>query len=177
MPAFQQTKTEFRQEIINDYLQQHPDQVDWTVDDIASWAILNGRWAPTFKSAIKLCAAELADAARVEYTTDPQGRRIRTKHPRREYQIVDGRRKQLVFWEDIHNATPQHMQISLQQRRTGIVADCAQLKRDTDSYNDNNAHGAHIQLSLDFRDDMLELEAPEDYPDSDPDSDDDGDGD
>lgn len=176
MPVHHQSATEFKQEIINDYLQQHPDQQDWTMEDVASWAILNERWSPTFRSAIKLCASELADAARVDYTTDAQGRRIRTKHPRREYRMIDGKQKQLVFWEDIHNASPQHMQVSLQQRRSGIVADCAQLKRDSDSYNDNNPHGAHIQMTFDFTDDMLELEAPEVYPDSDDQSEDEAEG-
>jgi hypothetical protein len=175
MPAIHQSKTEFRQAIYNDYLAAHPDIHEFQFADVAMWAIMNDRWAPTLKSAVKICAAELADAARVEYSTDPQNRRIRTKHPRREYRIIDGRQKQLVFWEDIRNATPEHMQVSLQQRRQGIVSDCAQLKRDSDSYNENNPTGAHIQMEFDFTQDMLELEAPESYPDQPEDVDDDDD--
>lgn len=48
------------------------------------------------------------------------------------------------------------------------VGDLRQLKTDQDSYNDNNAHGARIQLSFDFREDLTELEHPTEYPDSPP---------
>jgi hypothetical protein len=58
------------------------------------------------------------------------------------------------------------MRISLQQRRNGILAVCASTKRDTDSYNENNVHGAHIQMSFDFTLDLLELEASDEYPES-----------
>ncbi len=43
--------------------------------------------------------------------------------------------------------------------------DNAQLKRDTDSYNENNAHAAHIQMTFDYTEDLLELESPEEYDD------------
>ena len=58
------------------------------------------------------------------------------------------------------------MLVAFQQRRTGILADNAQLKRDVDSYNDNNPHGAHVQLTFDYTEDLAELEAPDTYPDS-----------
>ena len=82
----------------------------------------------------------------------------------------------MVFWEDYQNLSPDHMHAHLQQRRQGIVADCAQLKRDMDSYNDYNTHGAHIQLEFDFTDDLAELEASGEYP-SGPHDDDDDSGD
>ncbi len=43
---------------------------------------------------------------------------------------------------------------------------CAQTKRDTDSYNDYNIHGAHIQMTFDFTEDLLDLEASDQYPES-----------
>jgi hypothetical protein len=168
---FRKTKPEFLQEIINDYLNAFPEQRDWAMEDVAAWAIRQGRWHPPARNVIKWCASELAKAARVEYETDPQGRRVRTKHARREIVAVDGEAKQMVFWEDARNATPRHMRVSLQQRRGGVLADCAQLKRDTDSFNDNNGAGAHIDMSYDFTEDLFELEAPEEYPEGPPDRD------
>jgi hypothetical protein len=166
MAIFNETQTEFNQQIINDYRIAHPSNQEFTMYDVAAWAIFNNRWSATNESAIKSCARELAQAARVEYEEDQQGRRIRTKHVRRETVHIDGQAKQMYIWEDIHNASPYHMQISLQQRRQAIVSDCAQLMRDTDSYNDNNTQGAHIQMSFDFTEDMLELNAPEEYPEA-----------
>src|SRR5882724_3073535 len=121
---FKRSKSHFLQEIINDYLRAHPEQQDWTMDDVAGWAIRNDRWHPPLRSAIKMCASELAGAARVEYEEDPQGRRVRTKHARRETVMFDGEPRQMVFWEDHKNATPMHMKVSLQQRRGAILADC-----------------------------------------------------
>ncbi|HEV7298047.1 MAG TPA: hypothetical protein VGN72_01690 [Tepidisphaeraceae bacterium] len=161
---FKRTASEQLQDILNDYLKRHPDVREWEMDDVAAWALREGRWHPPTRSAIRMCASELAKAAREEYTTDPQGRRVRVKHARREMTMVDGKPKQMVFWEDARNASPDHMRVSLQQRRTSILLDNAQLKRDTDSYNENNPHGAHIQMSFDYTEDLLELEAPEDYP-------------
>jgi hypothetical protein len=136
------------------------------MEDVAAWAIHKGLWAPTVRSAIKLCARELADAARVEYHADPRGRRVRSKYPRRETVTVDGKPRQMVIWEDYQNLQQGHMHVHLQQRRNSIVADCAQLKRDTDSYNDYNTHGANIQMSFDFTEDLLDLEASGEYPES-----------
>ena len=164
-----QNKSQFLQAIINDYLAEHPEERDWKMPDVAAWAIRNDRWHPPTRDMIKVLANELSSAARVEYETDPRGRRVRTKHARRETLIVEGEPTQLVFWEDIHNATPEHMKVSLQQRRQGVLADCGQLKRDADSYNENNIHGADIQLSFDFTEDLLEMEAPEEYPEVSPD--------
>lgn len=158
-----------RQNIVNDYRARHADQKDWTMEDVAAEAIRDGKWFPPSKNAIKMCAAELAKACREEYYTDPQGRRVRLKHARRETATVDGNPRQLVFWEDIRNSTPTHMRVSLQQRRGAILADNAQLKRDTDSYNENNPDGAYIQMSFDYMEDLLEMESSPEYGDFDQD--------
>jgi hypothetical protein len=55
------------------------------------------------------------------------------------------------------------MRLSLQQRRGYIVGDCKQLKTDLESYNQNNSHGAQIQLSFDFTEDLEELDMPPEY--------------
>lgn len=159
------TKREQLQQIIADYIEEHGDQ-PWDQHDIARWAINNDRWQRTRISLVNLCARELSQAAREEYYTDPQGRDARTKHARR-LQNPDG--AQTYLWADIRTAPPEHMRMSLQQRRRSTLGDLRQLKTDQESYNDNNVHGATIQLSFDFTEDLAEMEHPPEYPDAPPD--------
>ncbi|MCY4417931.1 MAG: hypothetical protein OXE87_16720 [Chloroflexi bacterium] len=126
-----------------------------TTRDMAVWLIGNNLWEESSESVIRRCAADLATAMREEYTTDPQGRSVRTKHAAR----LEG--EQAPLWADIHDASPDHMRVALQQRRQQIVGDCKQLKTDMDSYNDNYNTDRHIQLSFDFTRDLEELEAME----------------
>lgn len=153
------TKTEFMQDIINQYLKE-TGEVEIDLHKVADWAIKKSLWEPAPTDIRKQCARELARAARDEYYTDPQGRRVRKKHPVRT--------EQGVFWADIELAPPEHMKMSLQQRRGYIVFDCVQLKIDLDSYNDNNKHGAEIQMILDFTEDVNERMMPSEYPESRP---------
>jgi len=52
------------------------------------------------------------------------------------------------------------MELTFQQRRGLIVADCRQLKTDVDSFNDfGQTEGRPIVVQLDFRLDVEELEA------------------
>jgi hypothetical protein len=77
--------------------------------------------------------------------------------------------EQLTLWDDRSTATPDFMRLSLNQRRGAIVGDCRQLKMDTDSYNDNNPHGANIPMSYNIEPDLFEMAQPTDYPDAPPD--------
>ena len=88
-----------------------------------------------------------------EYTTDPQGRRVRTKHSAR----VEKDGEQIVLWDDIRTASRSHMRIAFQQRRQQIVGDCHQLSMDMDSFNQNQNPSHPIQLSFDFTRDLEEL--------------------
>lgn len=128
-----------------------------TLRDIAAWAIANNHWKPQSGALIRQCVDQLAQALREEYYTDPQGRRVRTKHvvrlPKRE------KGEQVRLWDDIRSATRDHMEMSLQQRRQGVVADCHQLKTDADSFNENANPGNTIQLIFDFSADLDELDA------------------
>jgi hypothetical protein len=149
------TKAEHLQDILNKYIKETGDTaVD--MNEVAAWAVRNGLYEASPRNTIKQCAHELARAARDEYYTDPQGRRVRKKHAVRQ--------NQLVLWADIEAAPPVHMRLSLQQRRMYIVGDCKQLKTDLDSYNDNNLHGAQIQMSFNFTEDLEELAMPQEYP-------------
>lgn len=156
------TKREQLQQIIADYTHEHGD-VPWDHHDVARWAISKERWKKSPMSLERMCARELSQAAREEYYTDPQGRRARAKHACR---IGNADGTQTYLWADIRTAQPDHMRMSLQQRRMSTVGDLKQLKTDQESYNDNNVHGARIQLSFDFTEDLAELEHPTDYPDA-----------
>jgi hypothetical protein len=125
-----------------------------TTHEMAVWAMNEGKWHPQRGAMLKKCAEELADAMREEYVTDPQGRRVRTKHVAR---YGDGQ-AQIPLWADIRTATREHMEIAFQQRRQQILGDCRQLKTDVDSYNENYSSSQPIQMVFDFTDDLAELE-------------------
>ena len=120
--------------------------------EVAAWAIQNGHWQPHQSALIQHFAKELGRAFRKEYIADPQGRRVRAKHAI----CQDG--EQGALWADIHFATREHMATAFQQRREQIVSDCCQLKRDIDSYNENQNTGSAIQFVLDFTYDVMEME-------------------
>lgn len=152
------TYAEQLREIVDDY-RESGEPWPTTARDIAVWGYNNDLLAPKTGGIIKQIAQDISRAMREEYYTDPQGRTVRTKHA--ASLLVGGRQKML--WDDIRTANPEHMEKSLKLRRQQIVGDCSQLKRDQDSYNDNNAHGAQIQLSFNFEKDIAERDTLEDY--------------
>ena len=122
-----------------------------TTRQIAAWAVREKLWAPHPSSLISQYAEALAQAMREEYIVDPQGRTVRAKHAARV--------EQTVLWGDIRTAPRVHMEIAFKQRRQQIVGDCRQLKADVDSFNENRSPAAPIQMTFDFTNDLLELEA------------------
>ena len=128
-----------------------------TLEGVGTWAIREGLWAPKPKDVLRQFTADMGKALREEFYTDPQGRRVRTKHPIRLPKKESG--EQLVLWDDIRTMSRKHMETSAQQRRHGVVADCYHLKTDVDSFNDNRSPDKPIQISFDFRTDLAELEA------------------
>ena len=50
------------------------------------------------------------------------------------------------------------MELAFHQRRNQIVGDGVQLKKDVDSYNENNTDGAVIETEFNFTDDIKERE-------------------
>jgi hypothetical protein len=123
--------------------------------EIAAWAIRTRKWDAPHSSVVDMCADQLARAMREEYITDPQGRRVRSKHAAR----VKRHGQQITLWADIRDADRGHMQIAFQQRRQQIVGDCSQLKRDVDSFNENRSRTEPIQMVFDFTQDLAEIEA------------------
>lgn len=126
-----------------------------SLDVVAEWAVSNGLFSPEPRSVLKLCKEALADSLRQEKRVDAEGRWYRAKHPVRE--SVGG--VQLTLWADIDFAPRIHMEKSFGQRRKSIVDDCFQIKQDVDHYNQYHAPDKPIQMILDFRDDVEELEA------------------
>ncbi len=161
------TRTEGLQDIINAWRDAHPGK-PINMRQVYRWAIKKGDYSPPRYDPEKIGAREFARAAAVEYYTDPQGRAVRKKHVVR-YSLDSG--EQLFLWEDIADAKPQHMHMALSQRRDSSLGDVKQLKSDKDSYNDNNPHGAYIEMSFNFDEDLAELDHPTEYPDAPPTSD------
>jgi hypothetical protein len=149
--------TKALQGIVNSYISA---KEPWpaTARQVAAWAIRTRVWAPEPTELIDQCADKLARAMREEYVTDPQGRNVRAKHAAR-FKADTG--EQTTLWADIRTARPSHMRVAFQQRRQQIVGDCAQLKADVDSYNENTNQGQKIQLVLDFTLDVEEREKPD----------------
>lgn len=147
------TYKEQLQRIVSEY---RKDAQPWpaTSHEMAVWAIETGRWQPQRSAMLRKCAEELSDAMREEYITDPQGRRVRSKHMAR---YGDGP-AQIPLWADIQTAGRGHMEIAFQQRRQQILGDCRQLKTDVDSYNDNYNDAEPLQMIFDFTDDLAEDE-------------------
>jgi hypothetical protein len=127
-----------------------------TLKHISAWAIREGLWVPPPMLLITKCAEDLGRALREEYITDPQGRRVRAKHAAR---MERNEGEQGALWDDIRTASHKHLQVAFQQRRQGIVGDCHRLKIDVDSYNENREPVEPIQMSFDFTNDVLEMEA------------------
>jgi hypothetical protein len=165
------TYTESLQEIVQKYREAGH---QWPIDKrtIAAWAYSEGLWKPARKSVIDELAKDLGRAMRSECMTDPQGRVIRIKHARRvEVELPNGETKQTTWWDDITTATPEHMQMSLQQRLNMARADCFHHKQEADSYNENWNTGKQLKFSYDFTEDLEEMEMPTEYPSSEDDED------
>lgn len=149
--------TKQMQKIVEDYrLASEP----WPAASktIAAWAIRSKRWDLPASAAIDKCAEDLSAAMREEYFVDRKGRRVRLLHPATK----NAGKEQLVLWDDIRTAPREHMQLSFQQKRRGIVADCYRLKTDVDSYNDSRSGDDPIQIAFDFTMDIAEIDAAKD---------------
>lgn len=147
-------KTKQCQNIVRDY-QQSGQAWPATSADIAAWAIKTRRYDLREPTILKIASRDIAKAMGEEYLTDPKGRRVRAKHAAK----IDRDGKQEVLWDDIRTAPRTHMELAFTHRRNHITAECCQVKRDVDSYNDAHPKDRAIQMVLDFTQDVEELEA------------------
>lgn len=146
------------------YKQAHnlDDSAEIDLAEVAHWAIANHHWERPPSEPEAILRRELARAMRNDYIEDPQGREVRKYHPVLHY---EGEHK-ISIWAEITTARPEHMQVSLQQRRQAILERCFQHKLDFDSYVENNIHGAILAPSTyNFDPDMEELSLPTTYSD------------
>src|SRR5262245_8127407 len=156
MKPQQKTRADHLRDLLDDYIRAHGDSpVD--LDAVYLWARREKRWEPPRSNLVRVFKAELARAAREDYYTDPQGRRVRRKHA----VVIKEGEKQRSLWADIQTAPLEHMRKSLEQRRRGIFGDVTQLKTDMDSYNENNnlTPAQPIQLSFNFDEDLHRKES------------------
>jgi len=128
--------------------------------EIADWLISEKLWQPSPKDARNLLSRDISQAMRTQYTLDSHGRKVRRKHAVRVKETNDeGELKQMVLWSDVEFATPDFMQQSFQQRRSGLADGCWQLTKDLEYYNSTFNKAEPIEMLLDFRDDIDEKRA------------------
>lgn len=123
---------------------------------MAEWAVSKKMYALPAFAAVRRCAEELAEAMRTHYLTDEHGHRVRVMHPATD--------RQGTLWDDIRTASREHMEVSVAQRRDGIVADVKQLKTDVDFYNRLHGDEAPLQLSFNFTNDLADAGLLDDVP-------------
>lgn len=137
--------------------------------EAAEWAVKTRRYQKKPLTLVQQCQRDMARALRSEYIRDPQGRDVRRMHAAR-MPAESGR--QMVLWAELFQAPPAHIRISMQQRRQGILADAKHHKLEVESYNDNNVHGAQLEMfDYNFNADLDELKLPTTYPAERPDDD------
>jgi hypothetical protein len=125
--------------------------------EIADWALSNKRWKPSREDIHHMCAQAMVETMQEEEFTDPTtGLTVRAKVPAKTTR--DG--EQGTFWADVRDATPEFMQISVQQWRKGIVNSCYTWSKVTRVFNAHHEEVEHIQLVLDFSRDVRELDQP-----------------
>jgi hypothetical protein len=146
-------------DIVEQYLAQGG-ETPIDLNALAQFAIRNNYWKGQGTALVQLCKRDFSRAFREQYHTDPQGRSVRTFHAVTRSSTAG---KQGVFWADMREASAEHMELAFSQRRNLIVGECLQLKKDVDSYNDNNTSGALIQMIFDFSEDIAEREQPTRY--------------
>lgn len=151
------------QNIVHEYQKEFDvDVVD--LDVVTDWAVRTKRYTRSAPTVHQQCRRELAAALRTERHIDPQGRVVRTMHSVKKKIKVQGEQITMWEWADIRTAEPMYMQLSLQQRRQGILAGVKQHKIDWSSYNENNRYAVQLNMfDYNFNLDLEESELPTEY--------------
>lgn len=150
------TKSEMMQAIVEEY-RQSGEPWPATRRVMARWMIRNGKWKGGDDALLDICAREISRALREEFHTDPQGRRVRTKHAAK-FPPSGNDDGQQTFWGDIRTEPRPFMIRAFRGRRSQIVGDCVQLNNDVKSFNENRSPDQPIPMLWDFTDDVLEAE-------------------
>jgi len=128
-----------------------------TSKDIARWLIREGKWNRSERTMVDLCARDVSRCMREEFHTDPQGRRVRTKHAAK-FPAPGTEDGQTTLWDDLRTAPREFMDRAFKGRRNQIVGDCVQLNTDVKSYNENVSPKNPILMLWDLTDDVEESE-------------------
>jgi hypothetical protein len=137
--------------IVEPFRKVHGDG-DFSLDEMAAWAIDNKLWAPTMKSQIALLRGEISEAmqsARREY----KGLKVRQYHCVQR-KLDDGAIQ--TVWSHIDVATPEFMEQSFARRRQAEANRCYQLHSDIIYWNDAKNPGEPLEVLFDFRDDIAD---------------------
>jgi hypothetical protein len=116
--------------------------------DIADWAVKEGMYDLAPHAAERRCAQELADAMRTEFMTVDGGRRVRVMHA---WASPQGN-----LWDDIRTISRENLEISLAQKRNGIVGEVKQIKQDMDYFDSLHPDDPRLQMSFDFTNDLAD---------------------
>jgi len=150
------TFAEMMQALVKEY-RQSGEPWPATRKVMARWMIRNGKWKGGEDAMLNICARDISRALREEFHTDPQGRRVRTKHAA-QFPAPGTEDGQQTFWGDIRTEPRPFMVRAFRGRRNQIVGDCIQLNTDVKSFNQNRSPKEPIPMLWDFTDDVLEAE-------------------
>lgn len=161
------SKIEFFQEAARKYMELHG-VTEFDPDDVAKWLVETKQYEETSHNVVKRCKKELTDALRAQHITDNQGRDVRAmlcaRHKNEQGEFWS-------IWSPLFLSKPEHARLSLQQWRRSIRGEVLLHDRTTRSYNDNNVHGAQLELfDYNMNKDREEASLPDKYPDEKPDA-------
>jgi hypothetical protein len=125
---------------------------EFSLSEMAAWAIQNGLWAPSMKSKVSILRGELSEAmqsARRNY----KGMKVREYHCIQQ-KLDDGAIQ--TVWAHIDVATPQFMEQSFSRRRTSEANRCYQLHSDIVYWNEEKNPPQPVEMLFDFRDDIAD---------------------
>ena len=157
-----QSKQEWLQARARDWMRLH-NATEFAPDVVAAWLVDTRQYEEAPYSVVRRCRQELTRALRQQKMVDPQGREVRALCSVR-YRDENGELK--ATWSTLFEASPKHMRQSAQQHRRSIRGEILQHHRNVVSWNDNNVHGAQLELfGYNFNLDVAEAEMPTEYPD------------
>lgn len=167
----QTTRDELIQRAAHQYMQETDTAECVDLNALTEWYMGQGLWQESKLSEFKRCKQAITKALTHETFTDERGNHVRRMHAVRR-KDADGQ----MYWEwaDIHAAKPEHMRISLSQRRRYIAGRVRQHDVDREYYNDHNKFGAELlpydyNFNRDREEEKLAALHGDGYPDEKPD--------
>lgn len=142
------TKREQLLRIRDEYRATH-DNAPATSREMGDWAVANGKYKLPTHATESRCAEELAEAMRLDLMTVEGGRRVRVMH-------AWPASNQRTLWDHVTTITRPNMQLSVAQKRNGIVGELKQMKIDLDFFNELHADEPPLQMAFNFEGDLAD---------------------